>query len=64
MEIGDWRGTRDLNDIYREIRELGLESNVAEVDAFGFTIVEDTLDPELCQPRSTPSEHDRLETLL
>ena len=49
MEIGDWRGTRDLNDIYRELRGLGLESNVAELDAFGFTIVEDALDPELCQ---------------
>ena len=26
MEIGDWRATADLNDIYREIRALGLET--------------------------------------
>ena len=23
MEVGDWRATRDLNDLYREIRSLG-----------------------------------------
>jgi ectoine hydroxylase-related dioxygenase (phytanoyl-CoA dioxygenase family) len=40
MEIGDWRATRELNPIFRQIRELGLESNIAELDAFGFTIVE------------------------
>src|SRR5580698_9525355 len=47
MEIGDWRSTRDLNDLYRQIRELGLETNLAELDAFGFTIVEDALTPGL-----------------
>ncbi len=49
MEIGDWRATRDLNDIYREIRGLGLESNVAELDAYGFTVLEGALSPELTE---------------
>jgi hypothetical protein len=47
MEIGDWRATRDLNDLYREIRGLGLEANVAELEAFGFTVIENALTPEL-----------------
>lgn len=47
MEIGDWRSSRDLNDLYRQIRGLGLESNLAELDAFGFTVIEDALSPEL-----------------
>lgn len=47
MEIGDWRSTSDLNGIYREIRELGLETNLAELEAFGFTIIEDALSPAL-----------------
>ncbi|HEV2370373.1 MAG TPA: phytanoyl-CoA dioxygenase family protein [Acidimicrobiales bacterium] len=47
MEIGDWRGTRDLNAVYREIRELGLEANLAELEAFGFTVIEAALSPGL-----------------
>jgi ectoine hydroxylase-related dioxygenase (phytanoyl-CoA dioxygenase family) len=47
MEIGDWQATRELNDIYREIRALGLETNLAELEAFGFTVIEDALDPQL-----------------
>jgi hypothetical protein len=47
MEIGDWHSTRDLNDLYRHIRALGLEANVAELDAFGFTVVEGALSPQL-----------------
>ena len=45
MKIGDWPATRDLNGLYRDIRELGIESNLAELEAFGFTIIEDALDP-------------------
>lgn len=40
MEIADWQATSDLNDLYREIRRLDLEQNIAELDNFGFTIVE------------------------
>ena len=47
MDIGDWRGTRDLNDLYRQLRDLDLEPNIAELDAFGFTVIEDALSPEL-----------------
>ncbi len=40
MEIGDWKATAELNGIYRQARALGLETNLAELEAFGFTIVE------------------------
>ncbi|HEX2038183.1 MAG TPA: phytanoyl-CoA dioxygenase family protein [Acidimicrobiales bacterium] len=40
MDIGDWAATGSLNERYRELRSLGLESHVAELDAFGFTVVE------------------------
>ena len=40
MEIGDWKATPNLNKVYGEIRRLGLEKNVAELEAYGFTIVE------------------------
>ncbi len=43
MEIGDWSATRDLNRNYREIRDLGLETNLAELEAFGFTVIPDAL---------------------
>jgi hypothetical protein len=47
VEIGNWPATSDLNGIYREIRAFGMESNLAELEAFGFTVVEDALDPAL-----------------
>ncbi len=43
MEIGEWSATPDLNEIYREIRDAGLETNLAELEAFGFTIVPNAL---------------------
>lgn len=46
MEIGDWKATKDLNDLYLHIRELGLETNLAEMEAFGFTCIEGALSPE------------------
>lgn len=49
MEIGDWSATPDLNDIYREIRALGLETNLAELEAYGFTIIEGALDADTTQ---------------
>lgn len=39
MDIGNWKATAELNQIYREARELGIETNIAELEAFGFTIV-------------------------
>ncbi|HEY3949501.1 phytanoyl-CoA dioxygenase family protein [Phenylobacterium sp.] len=49
MEIGDWTATPDLNDIYREIRALGLETNLAELEAYGFTVIEGALDAATTQ---------------
>lgn len=46
MDIGDWTATEDLNGLYRGIRDLGLESNLAELEAFGFTVIENALSPE------------------
>ena len=39
MEIGDWKSTQGLNDTFRKARELGIESNLLELEAFGFTVV-------------------------
>ena len=47
MHIGDWSATRELNTIYSDIRALGLETNLAELSAFGFTVVEGALSPDL-----------------
>lgn len=47
VEIRDWPATADLNEIYREIRSLGLETNLAELEAFGFTVLENALSSEL-----------------
>jgi hypothetical protein len=58
MEIGDWSGCPDLVDVYRDIRELGLEQNVAELEAFGFTLIEGALTPE-----QTTSMRDRIVAL-
>jgi ectoine hydroxylase-related dioxygenase (phytanoyl-CoA dioxygenase family) len=39
MDIGAWKTTEGVNELYREVRELGLETNIAELDTFGFTVV-------------------------
>ncbi|MBN9566883.1 MAG: phytanoyl-CoA dioxygenase family protein [Alphaproteobacteria bacterium] len=46
MEIGNWSATPDLNEIYREIRKQGLETNLAELEAFGFTVIPNALTTE------------------
>jgi hypothetical protein len=40
VEIGNWKATPELGSLYRQIRDLGLEQHVAELDAFGFTVLE------------------------
>ena len=40
MQIGNWKSTPELGPLYRQIREMGLERNIAELDAFGFTVLE------------------------
>ena len=46
MDIGNWEATKDLNELYTHIRDLGLETNLAELEAFGFTTIEGALTPE------------------
>lgn len=40
MEIGDWKSVAGMAAVYRQARELGLEANIAELEAFGFTVIE------------------------
>ncbi len=50
MEIGEWPSVPELTALYRQARELGLETNIAELEAFGFTVVEpDKLAPPAFQ---------------
>jgi ectoine hydroxylase-related dioxygenase (phytanoyl-CoA dioxygenase family) len=39
MRIGNWKNANPTAEHYGTLRELGLEPNVAELDAFGFTVV-------------------------
>lgn len=39
MQIGDWEGTPELNEIYRDVLKHDLAENVAELDAYGFTVI-------------------------
>jgi len=39
MEIGNWKATQGLNETFRTARELGIETNLLELEAFGFTVV-------------------------
>lgn len=43
MKLKDTPATRDLNTVYREIQLLELEPNVAELEVFGFTVIEDAM---------------------
>lgn len=40
MEIKDWKSTAGMASVYRQARDLGIESNIAELEAFGFTVIE------------------------
>lgn len=40
MEIGTWKAAPEICATFRQARALGLESNIAELEAFGFTVVE------------------------
>ena len=39
MEFGKFKSTTDLNRTFNKVRELGLESNLAELNTYGFTVV-------------------------
>ncbi len=57
MDIENWPHTKGLNETYRMIRELGLETYISELDTFGFTIIP----PEKAAP---PGFADRLRDKL
>ena len=40
MQIGDWKAVAGMADVYNEARKLGIETNIAELEAFGFTVIE------------------------
>src|ERR1700733_5657443 len=46
MKIEKWEATADLNEIYADVRAYNLEQCIAELDAFGSTV----LDPNLVAP--------------
>lgn len=50
MDIGEWKSAGSVAPLYRELRELGLETNIAELEAFGFTVVppEKVAPPAFC----------------
>ena len=39
MQIGDWKSAGSVAPLYRELEQLRLVSNIAELEAFGFTVV-------------------------
>lgn len=39
MEIGNWKSVAGMAEVYRTARQMGLEQNIAELEAFGFTII-------------------------
>ena len=40
MEIQNWKSMAGMAQVYAQARELGIETNLAELEAFGFTVVE------------------------
>lgn len=39
MDIGNWSSMAGMDEVYRQMRERGLETNLAELEAFGFTVI-------------------------
>lgn len=39
MEIGEWKSAGSVGPLYKELLELGLETNICELEIFGFTVV-------------------------
>ena len=52
MDIGEWKSAGSVAPLYRELKQMGLEGNVAELEAFGFTVVP----PEKVGPESLVGE--------
>ena len=39
MEIKDWSSAGDIPALYRELKELDLLEHLAELEAFGYTVL-------------------------
>ena len=39
MDINDWTSAQHLPELYRELKQLDLLENIAELEAFGYTVV-------------------------
>jgi hypothetical protein len=52
MEIKDWSSAKDTPALYRELKELDLLENLAELEAFGYTV----LSPEKVGPAEQHEE--------
>ena len=57
MEIEDWTSAKTLAPLYRELKELDLLEHVAELEAFGFTV----LPPDVVGP---PEQHEAVRDAL
>lgn len=51
MDINDWTSARHLPELYRELKQLDLLEHVAELEAFGYTVIP----PEKVGP---PAQHE------
>lgn len=40
MDIGNWKSVAGMAETYRRARDFDLEPNIAELEAFGFTVIE------------------------
>ena len=57
MEIKDWSSTGTRSPLYRELKELDLLENIAELDGFGYTV----LPPEKVGP---PEHHEAVKNAV
>src|SRR4051812_339394 len=39
MQLPEWNAVHGLSDVFRTVRDLGLDRNIAELDTLGYTIV-------------------------
>ena len=39
MNIENWETAGSMGPLYQELQQLGLETNIAELEAFGYTII-------------------------
>ena len=40
MQIQNWKSMAGVAELYQQARDLGIETNIAELETFGFTVIE------------------------